>query len=61
MKIDRQVRINLINLVLKEGYTVKDASEELGLKFSTSKSIVKMYREDGKLFKNEMLTPEPQQ
>lgn len=46
---------------MKEGYTVKDASEELGLKFSTAKSIVKMYREDGKLFKNEMMAQKQKQ
>ena len=39
-------------MVLNGGFSVKKAAESLGLKFSTCKTIVKTFREEGKLFKH---------
>jgi transposase-like protein len=52
-RIDKETRLKLIDLVLNGGFSVKKAAEKLKLKFSTSKAVVKLYKEEGRLFKND--------
>jgi transcription initiation factor IIE alpha subunit len=41
----------LIKKIMSKKYTIKEASEELGIKFSTSKVILQTFRREGRIGK----------
>ena len=49
-KISLKTRETLIDLVHKQGYTFKKASDFLGINQSTARMIVRKYERDGQLF-----------
>lgn len=45
------MRVKLINLSAKKGYSISRAAREIGIKPSTGKFIVKSFRDQGKIMK----------
>ncbi len=45
-----QRRLNLIDLVIKQGFSIAKASKRLELKPYTAASIISIYKETGKVF-----------
>ena len=45
------MRVKLINLSAKKGYSISRAAREIGIKPSTGKCIVKSFRDQGKIMK----------
>jgi transposase len=50
-KIPDQVRDKLVELVVVENLTIKDAATVLKLKYSTAKTIYKVFKKENRTFK----------
>jgi hypothetical protein len=50
-QISLDIREKLIKLVINRKTTIKQASVELGIKFSTSKAILQVFKREGRIGK----------
>ena len=48
-KIDSDKRRQLMNLVKKHNYSIKDASQMLNINYSTAKTILQLYKKVGRI------------
>eukprot|EP00357_Protocruzia_adherens_P002163 CAMPEP_0114973070 /NCGR_PEP_ID=MMETSP0216-20121206/750_1 /TAXON_ID=223996 /ORGANISM="Protocruzia adherens, Strain Boccale" /LENGTH=558 /DNA_ID=CAMNT_0002333521 /DNA_START=480 /DNA_END=2156 /DNA_ORIENTATION=+ len=48
---DNDTRMELITLIERKNLTIKKAAEQLGLNYSTAKSVVQMYKKEGRILK----------
>lgn len=50
-KISDQTRLAFIDKVLKGTCTIKQAAKQFGIKFSTAKAILSLYKHEGRVGK----------
>lgn len=55
MKIGYEERVELINLIKDEGYTISDAAKRLRVKESTARAIYINFRDNGIVFEKKDL------
>lgn len=52
-KVNNQTRIDLVNLVKKQGMSLKEAAEELNVNYSTAKTIIRIFRIEKRILKKQ--------
>jgi transposase len=50
-KINEEVRMEIIERILRNGESIKEVSTEMGVNISTCKAILKVYQEEGRVGK----------